>query len=391
MNGTEYIHILPCEKIPARVKVPSSKSDMVRALFFGMIATGESLVHRMEETGDTAAACSVIRAFGGQVIRDNGSWRITAHTRFPDTVDVGESGILYRYVTALAAGAPHFVKITGGPSLAKRPIAPLLSALGSGRFVIEGRDSQLVSCLLSTLFLREGDSVVDVISPGELSWIDFSLAWLARLGIRIEKRSYEQYLVFGGQSVAPFTFTMPSDPSLAFFFAVLSMIHGKPITISHMKEAIFHPDWKAFTILQEMGAGLEWEGEALRVLPGGIKGIEIDINHTIDSLPALAVLAVFGDRPSTFSGVAIAREKESNRVEALREELGKMGVQVQATFDTLTILPGMPKGAILCSHNDHRIAMALGILATKANSASTLMGYAAVQKTFPDFFNSLLA
>ena len=108
----------------------------------------------------------------------------------------------------------------------------------------------------------------------------------------------------------------------------------------------------------------------------------------VGAVPEVAVLAAAADGVSEFVGIERARIKESNRVSAMREGLERMGINVTEERNRLTIAGAKPKGAVIDSKGDHRIAMSFSILGalvggTVINSAEC------VSKTFPEFWDEL--
>ena len=102
----------------------------------------------------------------------------------------------------------------------------------------------------------------------------------------------------------------------------------------------------------------------------------------------MGVLAAVADGESRFTGIARARIKESNRVAAVREGLERTGIKVGEERDELTITGSMPRGSIIDSKGDHRIAMAFSILGLVAGE-TIINGAESVAKTFPEFWDIL--
>ena len=100
----------------------------------------------------------------------------------------------------------------------------------------------------------------------------------------------------------------------------------------------------------------------------------------------MAAAALF--RGAVFTGTRRLKIKESDRGEAMRQELSKMGVRMDVLENEIRVFPGLhPPGGILDGHNDHRIVMALSVLLTK--TGGSICGAEAVKKSLPDFFERL--
>ena len=102
----------------------------------------------------------------------------------------------------------------------------------------------------------------------------------------------------------------------------------------------------------------------------------------------MAVLAAVAKGVSEFTGIERARIKESNRVLAVREGLEKMGVTVREERDRFTVIGTMPQGAVIDTNNDHRIAMAFGVLGTMVGR-TVINDAECVAKTYPEFWDVL--
>ena len=114
----------------------------------------------------------------------------------------------------------------------------------------------------------------------------------------------------------------------------------------------------------------------------------IDVSDIPDLVPILAVLASFCDGESRITGAARLRIKESDRLAAMEETLNALGGDVRATDDSLIIKgkPVLKGGVTVSAHNDHRIAMAMAIAATRCEQPITVLGAECVRKSYPDFW-----
>ena len=114
---------------------------------------------------------------------------------------------------------------------------------------------------------------------------------------------------------------------------------------------------------------------------------DIDLSDCPDLGPVLMALAavLHGAR---FTGTGRLKFKESDRVAAMQQELGKMKVRMEVFGDEIRIDPGLqPPREMLDGHNDHRIVMALSVLLTV--TGGRIRGAQAVSKSLPGFFERL--
>ena len=96
-----------------------------------------------------------------------------------------------------------------------------------------------------------------------------------------------------------------------------------------------------------------------------------------------------GQSPSKISGVSRLKHKESDRALTLQEEFAKLWIRIDLEGDDMIINPSKPTGGIVDAHNDHRIAMALSILALNASEPVTINGVECISKSYPMFFDDL--
>ena len=376
------------------IEIPPSKSHTIRALFFAMLAHGKSTIYNPLLSADTFAMIDVCRSFGA-IVNVADHIEVIGVGGIPqsasDIIQAGNSGLIYRFITALAAHIPHHTIITGDESIrTQRPIAPLLNALkllgataisanGSGAPVIvkgpinktevtvDGSDSQFVSALIYSLIFSPHPTTIHIENMKEKPWIELSLSWLDRLAIPYQFDGSIQLM--GNAKIEGFEVTIPADFSSAAPFLVLQHL-GHPIELTGLNLEDAQGDKVLIEILKTI------EGD-----------VAIDMDQCIDLLPILAVLGCFTKGETKLYNAAVARTKESDRLEAISSELRKMGAQIAESEDRLTISYSPLRGAHLESHRDHRIAMALAVAALNASGESQLNGIECVAKTFPQFFD----
>ena len=92
--------------------------------------------------------------------------------------------------------------------------------------------------------------------------------------------------------------------------------------------------------------------------------------------------------PTTITGVAHIRHKETDRIGDLARELRKLGAQVEELPDGLRIKPGPLRGARIATYQDHRMAMSLALVGLQVEGVS-IEDPQCTEKTYPDFFADL--
>jgi 3-phosphoshikimate 1-carboxyvinyltransferase len=196
----------------------------------------------------------------------------------------------------------------------------------------------------------------------------------------------------GRASYPGFNFHVPGDFSSAAFPMVAAVISQSKIEIDALDMNDCQGDKSMVVLLQSLGVNIFINDLGqLSIDAQGLNfpGFHIDINHMIDNLPILAVLACFATSESHIYGAAIARYKESDRIHAIATELSKMGAKIEEFDDGLNIYPSPLHGNKLNSYADHRIAMALTVAALAADGRTEIQGVNCIEKSFPNFAQAL--
>ena len=147
-------------------------------------------------------------------------------------------------------------------------------------------------------------------------------------------------------------------------------------------------DVRFLQILAEMGCEIETDESSATVRGRGRYGVNANMSDISDTAQTLAVVALFAESPTTITGIAHNRNKETNRIENLATELRKLGGLVEVLDDGLRITPGQLCGATIDTWNDHRMAMAFSI-AGLSQPGIVIQNPQCVNKTFPEFFREL--
>jgi 3-phosphoshikimate 1-carboxyvinyltransferase len=401
-------------ELSGKVRIPGSKSQTIRGLMCAALAGGESVLENPLICDDTAAAVDVLGRVGIDVLRKEDLWRITGGKFWAPDADLycGESAATLRFMTAICSVIPGKCRLTGGPSLSRRPMGALVEALKrlgvscstengdmppvnvaggtlrGGLTELPGHiSSQFVSALLLAAPLAQEEVTIRLTSRlTSRPYLLMTLECLETFGIKVNASS-DIYRI-PRQNYRPARFAVEGDWSSASYFLALGALSGG-IEVENVSPDSVQGDKVILDFLQEMGAKVEVSGNTVAVSQGKLKAIKADLTDCIDLLPTMAVLAALAEGTSEFSGISMARIKESNRVAAVREGLERTGVAVTEAGNRLTIT-GMMTGrpATIDSRNDHRIAMAFGVLGS-AWGGITVTGAECVAKTYPGFWDAL--
>lgn len=402
------------------ISIPPSKSHTLRAILFGMMGKGTSIIVNYLHSSDTDAMISAIQQFQIPVKRypnylmiegNNGNVPIAENI-----INSGNSGLVFRLIGAIAGLSKGHTIITGDESIRnRRPIKPLLDGLQqlkvlaysarpsggapiivkgppiSGTIHVCGADSQPISALLITASFIEGVTEIFVENPGECPWIDMTLYWLKKLNIPYYRMGYSYYKIRGKNSYPGFHMKIPGDFSSAAYPLVAALITGSEITLHNVDFSDIQGDKEVITILQKMGANLELTDNSIHVKKTSVlRGMDISVNDCIDAITILSVVGCFAKGTTRLINGSMAKYKESNRIAAMTQELRKMGAIIQETDDGMIIESSNLQGSSnLFGHGDHRVILSLAVAALGASGTSIIHEVDPIHKTYGSFVQDL--
>lgn len=401
------------------VEIPGSKSHTIRAVAIAALANGVSRVRQPLESADTRSSLGAFCALGATVREQRDLWQITGvggEVHAPRLeIDVGNSGTTMN----VALGSCALLRegravLTGDKQIQRRPSAQLAKSLndlgasvtdlygtGCAPFEVRGRlrggdtsleavSSQYLSSLLMSTPLADGESRIRVPLLNERPYVGITLDWLARQGIRLEAEDdWSEFRVPGGQQFSPVDRRIPADFSSATFFLAAGALPGNSVVCRGLDYHDTQGDKAVVEYLKAMGADVTVGKDEIGVASRELRGCEIDLNATPDALPMMAVLACFAQGETRLVNVPQARQKETDRISVMREELTKLGGDVEELEDGLVVRESQLVGTTVDSHDDHRVVMALAIGATHVRGMTTIEHAEAMSVTYPAFAQSL--
>ncbi len=411
-------------------RVPGDKSISHRALMFGALAVGESVVEGLLEGDDVLCTAKAMRALGAEVERRaDGSWRLFGRgvggLAEPDgLLDMGNSGTGARLLTGLVATHPFTTFFTGDASLRGRPMRRVtepLERMGARFFSRDG--GRLPMAVVGTAEpvpvtyelpvasaqVKSAILLAALNTPGETTVIeraatrDHTELMLRNFGATVVVETPPE----GGRRVTLTGFPeltgrrvrVPADPSSAAFPVVAALVvpgselHLPGIGMNPLRTGLYQT-------LAEMGADIRIEnrrveaGEPvadLMVRFSDLAGIDVPPERApsmIDEYPILAVAAACARGTTRMAGLAELRVKESDRLAAMARGLAACGVAVEEDADSLTVHgTGAPPagGATIAVDLDHRIAMSFLVLGMAAAQPVAIDDGATIDTSFPGF------
>ena len=400
------------------VDVPGSKSATNRALVLAALASGPSTIRGGLRARDSDLMLAGLQALGVAVDDGDGHWRITpGHLRGPAAINCGLAGTVMRFLPPVAALADGPVTFDGDVRARQRPMAAMLAALralgaridpadalpftvhGEGRLrggpvtLDASGSSQFVSgLLLAAARFDEGLTLRHSGPPvPSLPHIAMTAAMLAEHGVVVTADTGDPTSArwhVPPSPLLPRDRTVEPDLSNALPFLAAALATSGRVRIPRWPTASSQPGAVIPDLLTRMGATCTLDGEGLTVAGGGrIRPLTADLGPVGELTPVLAALCVLADGSSHLSGIAHLRGHETDRLAALRHELGALGADVTETADGLDIAPRPLHGAIFHTYEDHRLATAAAVLGLVVpgvavedvgTTAKTLPGFAAM-------------
>jgi 3-phosphoshikimate 1-carboxyvinyltransferase len=399
---------------------PASKSSMQRACAAALLHVGNTTILNPGHSNDDLAAIDVIQKLGATVVQTASQLNVTSQGVQPigTEFNCGESGLGIRMFSPIAAMSSSSMLIQGAGSLLKRPmhffdtIFPLLgikinSQKGFLPITIQGPlkpatikvDGSLSSQFLTGLLMAYAasdaqGSVIHVIDLKSKPYIDLTLSVLNTFGWNVKHHNYESFEFLPHAPLAEtIEYTVEGDWSGAAFLLVAGAIAG-PIKVKGLQLNSTQADKAVMQALQSTNATITYEHDGILIGPNKkneLLAFEFDATDCPDLFPPLVALAAVCNGVSKIKGVSRLAHKESDRGITLQAEFKKLGINITLEGDTMKIYGGTDiQSNTVFSQHDHRIAMACGVAALRANGPVEIVDAESINKSYTDFFEHLI-
>ncbi len=402
------------------IRPPGSKSITNRALICAALAEGKSSLRGALVSEDTEVMVEALRRLGIEVRWDEAGGNLAVSgcggavpAREADLY-IANSGTSVRFLTALVALGHGRFRLDGTPRMRERPIHDLVEGLaqlgvrvrseagngcppvvvdadgmGGGKAKIRGDiSSQFLSGLLmaAPYALRPVELTVE----GELvsqPYVRLTLEVMKAFGVDVPAEDLRQFSIARGRYRGREYDVEPDATAASYFFAIAAITGGE-VTVEGLSREGPQGDVAFCDCLAKMGCEVRDAGDSITVVGRPLRGITIDMNAISDTAQTLAAVALFANGPTTITGVAHIRHKETDRIGSLATELRKLGAQVDELPDGLRIVPGPLHGAQIETYKDHRMAMSLALVGLRVPGV-TILDPRCTEKTYPRFFEDL--
>ncbi len=429
--GPAYESMPISKPFDLRIELPGSKSYANRAIVCAALTNARCTIRNISPSDDTALMLNVLADLGWQAARPNPvSSDVTLMPPakpfippHPVQIWAGAAGTVARFAAALLTVVPGQFVLDGDERMRERPMGPLLNALRqlganiedrgrSGHLPVEiegaslrggkctvpgGISSQFVSALLMVAPTRGASVEIEV--DGDLvskPYADMTIEVMKEFGLAVERDEYRRFwratvpAACGPEARAPYT--CPPDATAAGYFWGAAAVTGSKCVIDGLTRQDAQGDAALVALLKQMGCGAIELPDGLGIDATGVllRPINADMSAMPDSALTLAVVCAFAEGTSRLTGLGTLREKETDRIEALRAELSKLGAGVRAGPDWLEIdgagnkSPERKRRVTVQTYNDHRMAMSLAIASLRL--PLTIENPKCVSKSFPTFW-----
>ena len=422
-----FLRVTKSQNLKGEVRMPRSKTHSFRALILASLADGISFVRNPKLSGDWHEAVKAMRMYGAKIEESaNNVFRVEGvegNLQTPgDVINVNNSGTMLFFIAGVAASCLGWSVITGDETIrtlrkvSKNLFDPfqelgaeIISTKNDGMapLVIKGKVNggvahmdgvgcqPVFSVLIASAFSQRPVEVF-ARNPGEKAYIDLLLYWFRKVGLQYENvdNKHEHYIFPGNtppeafDAEIPFEWSAPAYPLLA---AILTP-HSE-ITVRGMNWEDPYGDKQVIAVLQQMGADITIDGNALTARTSALHGIEVDMNNLPDQVPTVAVAGCFAKGRTVIKNALTARWKECDRIAAVCSELSKMGAKVIEKEDGLIIDQDGTwklKAARLDGYYDHRMVLSLALAGMQVDGETIISDAQMIGKSFETFIPDMI-
>jgi 3-phosphoshikimate 1-carboxyvinyltransferase len=323
---------------------------------------------------------------------------------------LGNSGSSARFLIPLGTFLDKKTTFYGTERLHERPFAELLDAIshfghkfvdtdnslpvttypgksrgGTIRFNVLP-SSQIVSGLMmAALKMKKNLTVRMNSSMPSLPYIKMTADLMKRLRLNVDF-SNTLIRVECMQPDLDWTFTVEKDYSAASYWILYSLLTETKVILKNMNIPSLQGDEEILNIADSVGAEIMLGTDQIEINGKISRPFDVDCEKTPDLVPALSVLALFCPSGCQMRGVKLLEHKESNRIQALQDNIKQIGGKSEYENGILTIIPQKSyTGNLIDTFDDHRIAMSFAMAGTRISDI-IIDKPDCVNKSYPGFW-----
>lgn len=398
----KYLIKAPEERLRASVQLPASKSISNRALILNALSYSPYDIQNLSDCDDTEV---MVRALNSDS-RD---------------FDIKAAGTAMRFLTAFLSKIVGEWTITGTERMKNRPIKLLVDALNSLGARIEymekegypplrifgsalqggeislagGVSSQYISALLMIAPLMEKGLTLhlegNIISR---PYINLTLQLMEQFGVKATWNG--QTIKILPQEYKPIRFTVESDWGAAsYWYAIMALSKNAEIELLGLFKNSLQGDAAGAKLFAQLGVGTAFtdRGVVLKYNGNAVKKLIYNFVNEPDLAQTFVVTCVLLNIPFRFTGLQSLKIKETDRIEALKTELRKLGYLLTDSNDSILEWNGErcePEAdPIIATYEDHRMAMAFAPAALVLPKGLKVADPEVVTKSYPAYWEDL--
>lgn len=403
-----------------KITLPGSKSITNRLILLASLSKNRTVIRNFLSSDDTNYMVDALKKLGVEIQRKENELIVDGvNQTYPvKSCDLflGNAGTAFRPLTAVLSMMSGEYNLSGIKRMHERPIKDLVETLKKIGASIEYTDqsgfpplkimplnkaishnvsikgnvsSQFLSSMLMAIPLLRKPFSIEV--EGDLiskPYVDITLKLLEKFGVHYQNHNWKQFTLQNLYAYEnPTEINVEGDASSASYFFGAAAIAGKVEVIGLNKNSI-QGDIKFLDVIESMGAIVTYKTNSIIVEKAKkLKGSNIDCKMIPDAAMTLATMALFCDGVTRLDNIASWKVKETDRIKAMHDELRKLGADIKADNNSISITP--PKkinnNIEIDTYDDHRMAMCFSLVTLK-NNKIILNDPDCVNKTYPNFF-----
>lgn len=400
--------------------VPGSKSYTNRALIIAAQRMGTTRIRRALICDDTTYLADALSQFGGlRVVQEGRDFIVTRTAKRlqapPEPVFVGGAGTPARFLLAFAATVDGHTTVSGNPRLCERPMGDLLDSFtragiswrckatpnclpvvvqgaipANYKWTVKGTtSSQFASSLLLFAAQQSIEQVEISITDGLVSpsYVKMTVAMMQGVGIDVREVADRQFIVVPGEPRHDEIAIEPDASGMSYALTAAALTRST-VTIRGIGSGSVQGDVGLVNAYVRMGCKAEIRQDSITLTGAPLHGINIDMENMPDVVLSLAIAASQASSATRITNIANLRVKECDRIAALCNELGRLGIRTEEGSDSIVVYPGIPKAGVVHCYDDHRVAMAFSLLGLLYDGIS-VDNPGSVAKSFPEFWEEM--
>ena len=428
-----YIQSKYTSSLHGEVTIPGDKSISHRSLILGSCANGITSITNLLESEDVLATLNALQKLGIKIVKTNNVWKVFGNglgaiSGQHQILDLGNSGTGARLLMGLVAGSDLKATFTGDKSLSHRPMGRIIEPLLETGAEINSEKNTLPLTIfgskiplpityhskISSAQVKSAVLIAGLTSTGITTFYepiqsrDHTERMLNFMGAKIksEKTTDKGWKVSleGLPNLSNSEFEVPNDPSSAAFPIVSALILPKSdLTIKNV--CINKLRTGFIKTLVEMGGNIKAINKRdlcgdnvadLKIKSSDLHGINIPSERAptmIDEYPIISVAACFAKGKTIMNGIKDLRNKETDRIKEVVENLNRLKIKTESSDDKMSI-QGIESNSIeggieIDSKLDHRIAMSFLCLGLLSKKPITVKNAETINSSFPKFCSSM--